>query len=182
MRHAVWLGALAAFAMLLAACEPAGLPGAGPSALAPTPQRPLATPLVPTPTSASFLPIAPNSPAQTPGPTAGSPAATPAPTAGPSGDAPVVTRADSGRTLQLAVGQRFTLQLGAGYEWVVQVVDPAIVAADPNAPTTTDTQGVYRAVAPGRTELRATGDALCRKENPPCMMPSIEVRLMIEVR
>jgi hypothetical protein len=92
-----------------------------------------------------------------------------------------ITIQDNQQTLALTVGQIFTLDLGAVFTWDIQIGDPQIIArvADPNA--TDGAPQRYRALAPGQTELRATGDPRCRRAQPACMLPSIVFHLTIIV-
>jgi len=93
----------------------------------------------------------------------------------------LITVKDNQQTLALTVGQIFTLDLGAVFTWDIQIGDPQIIArvADPNA--TDGAPQRYRALAPGQTELRATGDPRCRRAQPACMLPSIVFHLTIIV-
>jgi len=103
-------------------------------------------------------------------------AATPSP-----GAARVITLADSGATIDLAVGESFLLQLGAGYDWTVTVDDPSVVSRRVNVLVTQGAQGIYAAHRPGRATLTAVGDPLCRQTRPACALPSRVFRLTIVV-
>jgi hypothetical protein len=93
-----------------------------------------------------------------------------------------ITSDDNLQTLHLAVGETFVLKLGAPMDWHVRVGDERIVAPIPNAALPVGTQGVYKALAAGQTELLADGEAPCRKAHPPCMIPDMLFRLTIVVR
>lgn len=92
-----------------------------------------------------------------------------------------ITLADDGRAISLAVGQQFLLKLAGGWEWQVDVSDPAVVRRVVDVDIPADAQGLYRAYGPGRAVLTATGDPLCRKTRPPCMMPSRAFSLTVVV-
>lgn len=84
-----------------------------------------------------------------------------------------VTLADRGRTLNLKVGESFLLNLGEGFTWSPVVADMNIVSRVPNIMVIRGAQGVYKANAPGKTTLNATGDPACRQSKPACMTPSL---------
>jgi len=73
----------------------------------------------------------------------------------------VVTMADDGTTLLLAVGQRFTLDLGEGVVWTVKVADGQVIEQVPGAAVPAGAQGVYEARARGQTVLTAAGMPRC---------------------
>lgn len=89
--------------------------------------------------------------------------------------------ADDGSTLDLAVGDRFLLNLGAEFDWSVSIGDQAVLRRVPNITVVKGAQGVFEAVAPGRTALSATGDPPCRKVTPPCGAPSRLFRVDVVV-
>jgi hypothetical protein len=93
-----------------------------------------------------------------------------------------ITVKDNQQTLDLTVGDSFTLDLGAALTWDVQIGDQQIIARVPDPNATDGAPQRYKALAPGRTELRATGDPRCRHVQPACMMPSILFRLTIIVK
>ena len=92
------------------------------------------------------------------------PAALPTPTAlllAPDAAPLVVTIANDGTTLNLAVGQRFTLNLGNGVDWTVKVADEQVVQHVTGVPLPAGAQGVYEARTPGSTVLSAVGIPHC---------------------
>ncbi|MBI2863079.1 MAG: protease inhibitor I42 family protein [Chloroflexi bacterium] len=93
-----------------------------------------------------------------------------------------VTNADNGKTIELQVGERFLLTLSSGYEWEVSVADPAIVSQVVGIQVPYRTQGIYEARQPGRTTIEAVGDLPCRKAKPPCLAPSLLLRIDLVVR
>jgi hypothetical protein len=104
------------------------------------------------------------SPVPPPVPVGPAPVASTAPAPGKpatSSTSATVTAAENGTTLHLAVGERFTLELGAGVEWAVKVADPAIVAPVSGVTLAPGVQGVYEAIAPGTTVLNAVGSPSC---------------------
>ena len=112
------------------------------------------------------------------------PQATDLPTPGGelSGNNLSVTLADQGKTLTLAVGQRFLINLGEGFDWSPIVSDQAIVSRVPNISVIRGAQGIYEAHAVGQTILTVTGDPTCRQSKPPCMAPSRMFTLNIVVK
>jgi predicted secreted protein len=72
-----------------------------------------------------------------------------------------VTMADDGKTIPLAVGQRFLLSLGQDFDWTVTVDDPNIVSRVVNITVVKSAQGVYEANKVGTTALHATGVIIC---------------------
>lgn len=93
-----------------------------------------------------------------------------------------ITVKDNQQTLALTEGEIFTLDLGALLTWEVQIGDQQIIARVPDPNATDGAPQRYRALAPGQTELRATGDPRCRRAQPACMMPSISFHLTIIVK
>lgn len=183
---------LAVAALLIAACAQAGpapqqqTPDAFTTmaTTAAAPSSTAGTASVPPPTATPPLAatvVAP--PAATVGQQTGPPPPTPPPAdVAPPGSTPEITLADDGRTLQLAVSQEFLLKLGGGWDWQVEVSDPAVLRPVVDAQVPADAQGLYRAIAPGQATLTAAGDPPCRKTRPPCMMPSRIFSLAIVVR
>jgi hypothetical protein len=94
----------------------------------------------------------------------------------------IVTFADQGRTIRLAAGETFKLQLDTLHTWTIQIADERLLEriADPNVEA--DVQAVYRARVPGQTTLEAIGEPKCRASNPPCMLPTIQFVVTILVR
>jgi hypothetical protein len=95
---------------------------------------------------------------------------------------PTITLANNEETLALKVGGRFLLDLGAGYDWNIQIGDSSIVSRVPNIMVIKGAQGIYEAHKTGSTALTATGDPLCRKAVPQCAAPSRLFTLKIQVR
>ncbi len=92
-----------------------------------------------------------------------------------------VTMADNGKTIPLAVGQRFLLSLGQDFDWTVTVDDPGIVSRVVNITVVKGAQGVYEAKKAGTTTLHATGVPIC----PPgraCIQIALEFRVQMVVR
>jgi predicted secreted protein len=105
---------------------------------------------------------------------AGAGAAVPAPQ--------TVTLAQDGETLRMRVGQTFLLALGAPPpDWKVTVADQGVLSREVNVLVVRGAQGIYRAVAPGTTTLRATASYPCRTANPPCMVPERLFQVTVEV-
>jgi hypothetical protein len=79
--------------------------------------------------------------------------------------------------LTLAVGERFELQLGQGYDWELAIADGRVLNRLEEGPG----GGVFLARQPGETELTAVGDPECLKVRPPCAMPSVFYSLLVIV-
>lgn len=92
-----------------------------------------------------------------------------------------ITLDDNGKTIELAVGERFLLRLGAGEDWGVTVADPAVIVPIVNMPLPQGAQGLYEARQVGVTMLSAASAPPCRQNMPPCAQPtrafSIQVRV-----
>jgi photosystem II stability/assembly factor-like uncharacterized protein len=95
---------------------------------------------------------------------------------------PVVTLSDDGGTIELSVGQRFLLDLSAGYDWTITVADPAIVSQVTDVLAIQGSQGLYEARSVGRTTVSAAGDPVCREAQPPCAAPSRAFSVQIVVK
>jgi hypothetical protein len=94
-----------------------------------------------------------------------------------------VTLADAGATVELPFGRTFLLYLGGPPPaWQVEVANPRVVSRVVNIMVIRGAQGVYKALAPGRTTLTAIGSWPCRQAHPPCMMPDRVFRITIVVR
>jgi hypothetical protein len=91
--------------------------------------------------------------------TGASPSGSPSPGATAQGQ--VITGSDGGATVHLAVGQRFTLELGTAQDWTVDVADGQVIRLIAGAPLPVGAQGIYEAVAAGTTALNASGKAHC---------------------
>jgi hypothetical protein len=92
-----------------------------------------------------------------------------------------ITQADNGGILILQVGERFLLKLGEGYDWTVEITDQTVLQRVIDVAIVKDSQGVYEAINSGQSELKASGDPLCRKQKPPCGMPSIQFQMLVKV-
>ncbi len=100
--------------------------------------------------------------------------------ASPSGQQ-TVTLGDDGKTISLKVGERFLLALGSGYDWTVNLSNPAIISRVANITVVNGAQGVYEAKAAGSATLTASGSPVCRKVQPPCGLPSRTFKIQITV-
>ena len=97
------------------------------------------------------------------------------------GTGQTVTLADSGKAIVLTTGESFTLSLGSGYDWQIQIADPSVVSRDPNAAPPADSQGIFVARKPGQTTLTATGNLPCATATPPCLAPTRGFHVQIVV-
>jgi hypothetical protein len=102
---------------------------------------------------------------------------TPTPLVGPR----TIAIQDNQQTLELAVGDRFEVQLGNPIIWTVAVGDEQVIARTSNA-VDANSQGIYQALAPGETMLTAQGEAPCRRSQPACMLPDMLFQLKVVVR
>jgi hypothetical protein len=94
-----------------------------------------------------------------------------------------VTLADAGATVELPVGRTFLLYLGGPPPaWQVEVANPRVVSRVVNIMVIRGAQGVYKALAPGRTRLTAIGSWPCRQAHPPCMVPDRVFQITIVVQ
>jgi hypothetical protein len=93
-----------------------------------------------------------------------------------------VTLDDQGKTITLAVGERFLLNLGEGYNWEVSLSDQAVVSRVVGITVIRGAQGVYQARQAGSVSLSATGDPQCRQSQPACAMPSLLFSVTIIVK
>ncbi len=84
-----------------------------------------------------------------------------------------LTLADNGSTLGVPIGDRIELRLDVNLNWTVSVSDPAVLRRPPGVALVRDVQGLWDAIAPGSSTIRATGDAPCRMSIPACGVPSI---------
>jgi len=79
-----------------------------------------------------------------------------------------ITLTDDNKTVHLKVGETFALRLGTTYTWAMAGLDQSIVDqhADPKGPS--GTQGVFKAAAVGKSDLRAIGDPHCATPKGTC--------------
>jgi hypothetical protein len=108
--------------------------------------------------------------------------ATNMPTEPPQGGEKTITIDDRGKTINLAVGENFLLQLGDGYTWDISISDESVISRVKNITVIKGAQGVYTALKPGTATLTATGDPLCRQSKPACGMPSILFEVTLDVK
>jgi hypothetical protein len=107
------------------------------------------------------------------------PTSTPAEAA--AGGQVIVTLDDQGKTIHLAVGEGFLLQLGEEYTWEVNISDQNVLSRVKNIAVVRGAQGVYDALQAGTVTLSAAGDPQCRQSQPPCAKPSIQFEVTIVV-
>ena len=92
-----------------------------------------------------------------------------------------VTRADDGKTVVLAVGDRFLLPLGEDFNWTVTVADESIVRGVPGILVVRGVQGIYEAERAGETDLTAVGTLNCPPQQP-CPQLAVVFRVTLAVR
>jgi hypothetical protein len=120
----------------------------------------------------------------TPGGYGGTPqvTATQSGTGTPSGELSV-TLADNGSVIHLKVGERFLLDLGNQYDWIVTVANQAIVSRVVNITVIKGAQGVYEAHEAGTTTLSAVAGTTCVEESDhPCETPPPQFDIQIVVQ
>ncbi len=109
-----------------------------------------------------------------PGPTLQVPPASPAPTAGAgivASGTVTLTNADSGATVDVAVGTMIVVDLDQSRYWRVTVSDPSIL--DELLQTTFERMlPRYGAVRPGKAVITGTGELPCAHATPPCLAPA----------
>jgi hypothetical protein len=166
--------------------EPAGTPAPTPT-LAPTEE--MSSTVMPTPeqTSQSRVIVGTSVPStitlgSTVPPTATAASGVPGPAGGSTPGDLTVTPADEGKSITLAVGQRFLLSLGEGYDWIVIIDNQNVVSRVIGVLTVRGSQGLFEAHQTGPATLTATGDPLCRQSQPPCGQPSILLNVKIVVQ
>ncbi len=93
----------------------------------------------------------------------------------------IVTLADQGKTINMTVGQRFLLKLGADYTWNITISDENVISQVPNIPLVFGAQGIYNANAAGTATLTAAGDPTCLQSTPACATPSIQFSITVVV-
>jgi len=99
------------------------------------------------------------------------------------GSTPIqVTLADQGRTIAMQVGERFLLNLEGGDAWIIEIANQAVLSPVTGMPVPQGTQGLFGALASGRTTLSATNEPACRKARPPCMLPTRAFQVEVVVR
>ena len=95
--------------------------------------------------------------------------------------AKTITLDNNNTAIKLKVGGTFLLNLGATYNWNVQIDNQNVVSREVNILVINGAQGIYRAKESGKAVLSAVGDPLCRQSNPACAAPSLLFKLNIEV-
>lgn len=93
-----------------------------------------------------------------------------------------VTVRDDGSTLELAIGQRFVLNLGPGYDWTVTISDSSILQRVVYDMIDRGAQGMYEAAKSGEATVTAAGEPRCRRAPSSCDVPSQRFTLAISVR
>lgn len=115
-----------------------------------------------------------------------SPTATEEVSAGSSNTVPLafeITIADSGRIINMNVGDSFLLNLGSNmYEWTVNVDNQNVISREINMAVINGAQGIYLAHAPGTAKLTAVGNPQCLNSTPPCLAPSILFAITVIVQ
>ncbi len=94
----------------------------------------------------------------------------------------IITLADNHRTLTLAVGDRFSLNLGEGFDWEINFDTTGPVSRVKNLMLMRGVQGVYSADRPGTVQFTALGNPVCLRSNPACAMASISFVLDVVVK
>lgn len=93
-----------------------------------------------------------------------------------------ITLANDGETITLNVGDSVLLRLGDEYAWSVSVEDMNVVRRVIGVSVVRGAQGLFRANAPGQTTISASGDPVCRAQQPACALPSRFFRVTLVVQ
>ena len=95
----------------------------------------------------------------------------------------VLTLEDTGRTIDLKVGDKFQVVLQKeGYTWTLDTSDSKLVTPLASEPLLPGAQGVFQATGAGIVRLSAVGELPCHEANPPCSAPILgfQVTLVIQ--
>jgi hypothetical protein len=95
----------------------------------------------------------------------------------------VLTLEDTGKTINLKVGDKFQVVLQKeGYTWTLDTSDAKLVIPLASEPLLPGAQGVFQATGAGIVHLSAVGELPCHQSNPPCSAPILgfQVTLVIQ--
>jgi hypothetical protein len=92
-----------------------------------------------------------------------------------------ITLANHDSIINLKIGDRFVLMLGSELDWSVTSSDPAVITRIKNILTIRDAQGVYQAQQAGNASLNASGEPVCRQQQPACVLPGRTFQIKIVV-
>jgi hypothetical protein len=93
-----------------------------------------------------------------------------------------ITLDDNGKTFNFHVGDAFLLNLGTDrYDWTVTIDNQNVIGLRMGVTVIEGAQGLFDALGVGTATLSASGDPLCRKSSPPCMMPTILFKVTLNV-
>jgi hypothetical protein len=108
---------------------------------------------------------------------------TPVPTSVPSDNSFVLTMEDNGKHISVKQDNMITLALDTTsfYDWTTSVSDPTVLISISSAPSSSHTQGIYRASKVGQTTIAADGEPKCRKSIPQCGAPSVHFAVQVSV-
>ncbi|MCU0487576.1 MAG: protease inhibitor I42 family protein [Anaerolineales bacterium] len=84
--------------------------------------------------------------------------------------------------IELAIGQRFTIQLDEGFTWEVRVAKPDILLPLSDPVVGPGFAASFEALQAGQSQLDISGDPLCRQATPPCMRPSLFFSVIVRVK
>lgn len=94
-----------------------------------------------------------------------------------------VTLDDFNKTIELAVGDKFLLNLSRSpYKWTATSQNPAIVKLNTDALPVMGAIGIFEAVHSGQTDLIAIGELACHNSTPPCLAPSLYFQVTLVVK
>lgn len=94
-----------------------------------------------------------------------------------------VALADNGKVFTLHPGDSFLLDLGMDtFDWTVDIDNQNVLSRVKGVMVIRGAQGIYEANSPGRAQLTAAGNPLCRNSVPPCEMPSIMFGITVIVK
>lgn len=85
----------------------------------------------------------------------------------------VVTEEDSGKTVELRVGQSLRVELGRDYQQPTAGTDGVLdrTSATGGYPTGKEMIAVFRAVAAGNADVESSTDYACLHATPSCALP-----------
>jgi hypothetical protein len=94
----------------------------------------------------------------------------------------LISQGQLSQPIELAIGQRFTIQLDEGFTWEVRVAESGILLLLSDPVVGPGFTVSFEAVQAGQSQLEISGDPLCRQATPPCMRPSLFFSVVVRVK
>jgi hypothetical protein len=95
----------------------------------------------------------------------------------------VVTLDDTGKTVNLEVGERFLLVLKKdNYDFTVAVQNESVIKKVIDVDIPQGALGLFEAERPGQTLLTAAGELPCHQSRPACLAPALQVEVNFVVK